>query len=72
MAAYQFHCDASMWTACRCLGSADGRTALELACVKGHQGVAEMLLAAGADANLQVRRGLLLFSHNLVVLIYAS
>lgn len=35
----------------------DGRTALELACVKGHQGVAEMLLAAGADANLQDHLG---------------
>ena len=31
----------------------DGRSALELACAKGHAGVARMLLAAGADANQQ-------------------
>ena len=34
----------------------DGRTALELATVKGHTGVVDLLLAAGADANLQVGR----------------
>lgn len=34
--------------------AADGRTALELACVKGHAGVVQLLIAAGADVNLQV------------------
>ncbi len=32
----------------------DARTALELACVKGHGGVVDLLLAAGANVNLQV------------------
>ncbi|PSC71927.1 potassium channel SKOR [Micractinium conductrix] len=35
----------------------DGRTALELAVVKGHAGVVQVLLTAGADANLQDQLG---------------
>ncbi|KAI7843592.1 hypothetical protein COHA_002834 [Chlorella ohadii] len=35
----------------------DARTALELACVKGHAGVVDLLLAAGANVNLQDNLG---------------